>query len=81
MAGERGLYETLWSLTYYWVLLLLVLQLHTVHSYTWRQTARVGMVIIFGVFVLSGATVMFGILGAEALRAVGDVIYDIVRLF
>lgn len=81
MAGERGLYETLWSLTYYWVLLLLILQLRIVHSYSWRQTARVGMVIIFGVVVLSGATVMFGILGAEALRAVGDVVYDIVRLF
>ena len=80
MAGERGLYETLWSLTYYWVLLLLILQLHTVHNYTWRQTLRVGMVIIFGVVVLSGATVMFGILGAEALKAVGDLVYDIIRL-
>jgi hypothetical protein len=80
MAGERGLYETLWSLTYYWVLLLLILQLRTVHHYTWRQTLRVGTVIIFGVVVLSGATVMFGILGAEALKAVGDVVYDIIRL-
>ena len=80
MAGERGLYETLWSLTYYWVLWLLILQLRTVHNYTWRQTLSVGMVIIFGVVVLSGSTVLFGILGAEALKAVGDVVYDIIRL-
>lgn len=78
-ANERGLYETLWSLVYYWVLILLVLQLRTVHNYSIRRTVSVGLVSVFGVVVLGGGIVTLGILSGELIGFVGDVLYDIVR--
>ena len=77
---ERGLYETLWSLVYYWVLILLVVQIRTVHDYTMGTTIRVGLIIVFGMAVLSGSIVLVGLLVGEAASFVAEAIYEIIRI-
>ena len=77
---ERGLYETLWSLVYYWVLLLLVLQVQVVHNYSFRDTVRVGLVIVFGVAVLLGAIVLVGLLVGQTGSFLSEVVYEIFRM-
>ena len=79
-AQERGIYEILWSLLYYWVLFLLVLQIRTVHNYSTRRTFGVALVMAFGVSVLSGFIVLIGLLGSEMAGFVGELFYDVIRL-
>ena len=77
---ERGLYETLWSLVYYWVLLLVVLQVQVVHNYSFRDTVRVGLVIVFGVAVLTGAIMLVGLLVGQTGSFLSVVVYEMFRI-
>ena len=79
-AQERGLYEFLWSLVYLWVLLLLLLEIRTVHDYLAGRTVGVGLVMVFGLLVLSGSILAVGLLSNEVVNFVGEVLYEIVRI-
>ena len=79
-AQERGLYELLWSLVYLWVLLLLLLEIRTVHDYLVGRTAGVGLVMVFGLLVLSGSILAVGLLSNEVVNFAGEVLYEIFRI-
>jgi sugar lactone lactonase YvrE len=79
-AQERGLYEILWSLVYLWVLLLLLLEIRTVHDYLAGRTVGVGLVMVFGLLVLSGSILAVGLLSNEVINFAGEVLYEIVRI-
>ncbi len=79
-AQERGLYESLWSLVYLWVLLLLLIEIRTVHDYLARRTVGVGLVMVFGLLVLSGSILAVGLLSNEVVNFAGEVLYEIVRI-
>ena len=79
-AQERGLYEILWSLVYLWVLLLLLLEIRTVHDYLAGRTVGVGLVMVFGLLVLSGSILAVGLLSNEVVNFAGEVLYEIVRI-
>ena len=79
-ARERGLYESLWSVVFYWVLILLVMQLSVVHNYSGGRTVRVGAVAVFGMAVLGGFIGLVLLLG-RAVASVGwEIGYEFVRI-
>ena len=44
---ERGMYEALWSLLYFWIGVLLIVQIRTVHNYPIGRTLGVGVLKLF----------------------------------
>ena len=77
---ERGFYEALWSITYYWVLLLLVVQVRTIHNYPLGRTFGVGILKVFGMIILAGALVLVGLLSVELIGFLGEVGLEILRM-
>ena len=80
-AQERGLYETLWGIVFYWVLLLLVLQVYSVHNFAALQTLGVGMGMTFGMAVLAAAILLVGLLGGEVFTFLGELLYEGILIF
>ena len=79
-ARERGLYESLWSVVFYWILFLLVIQLSTVHNYSGGRTVRVGALAVFGMAVLGGFIGLVVLLG-RAVASVGwEIGYELLRI-
>ncbi len=79
-ARERGFYESLWSVVFYWILLLLVIQLSTVHNYSGGRTVRVGALAVFGMAVLGGFIGLVVLLG-RAVASVGwEIGYELLRI-
>ena len=78
---ERGLYESLWSVVYYWVLILLVVEIRVVHDYTVKRTLSVGAVMVFGVSVLAAGIVLVGLLSGQELSFLGEIGYEILQMF
>ena len=77
---ERGLYETLWSIVFYWVLILLVIEVAVVHKYSAARTVGVGVVMSFGLMILGGAIVLVVLLVQKAAGFVWEVIYETLRI-
>ncbi len=77
---ERGFYEVLWSVTYYWVLLLLVVQMRVIHNYPLGRTFGVGVLKVFGMLILAGALVLVGLLSVELIGFLGEVGLEILRM-
>ena len=73
--------ETLWAIVFYWVLILLVLEVRTVHDYSTRRTFTVGAVMVFGVLALSAGIVLVGLLTTQEGAFLGEVGYAILRMF
>lgn len=79
-ARERGLYESLWSVVFYWVLILLVMQLSTVHNYSGGRTVRVGVLAVFGMAVLGGFIGLVVLLGRAVASVAWEIGYEILRI-
>ena len=77
---ERGLYEALWSLLYFWILILLVVQVRTIHNYPLGRTFGVGILKVFGMLILAGALVLVGLLSVELIGFLGEVGLEILRI-
>ena len=75
-AQERGLYETLWGLVFYWVLFLLVLQVLSVHDFPLLRTLGVGMGMSFGMLILAAAILLVFLLGGEVASFLGELLYE-----
>ena len=77
---ERGMYEALWSLLYFWILVLLIVQIRTVHNYPMGRTLGVGVLKLFGMLILAGALVLVGLLSVELIGFLGEVALEILRI-
>ena len=77
---ERGLYEALWSIVYYWTLILLLLQIRTVHNYTGRKTLGVAGLMVFGVAVLGGTMALVWLLSTRVFGFLGEVVYELIQI-
>ena len=75
-----GLYESLWSVVFYWVLILLVMQLSTVHNYSGGRTVRVGVLAVFGMAVLGGFIGLVVLLGRAVASVAWEIGYEILRI-
>ena len=77
---ERGFYEALWSMLYFWVLILLVVQVHVIHNYPLGKTFGIGILKVFGMMILAGALVLVGLLSVELIGFLGEVGIEILRI-
>ena len=77
---ERGFYEAFWSILYFWILILLVIQVRTVHNYPLGRTFGVGVLKVFGMLILAGALVLVGLLSVELIGFLGEVGLEILRI-
>jgi hypothetical protein len=77
---ERGFYEALWSLLYVWILILLVVQVRTIHNYPMGRTFGVGVLKVFGMMILAGALVLVALLSVELIGFLGEVGIEILRI-
>ena len=77
---ERGFYEAFWSILYFWILILLVVQIRTVHNYPLGRTLGVGVLKVFGMLILAGALVLVGLLSVELIGFAGEVALEILRI-
>lgn len=80
-AQERGLYETLWGIVFYWVLLLLMLQVFSVHNFPALRTLGVGAGMTFGTAILAAAILLAGLLGGEVVTFLGELLYEGILIF
>ena len=77
---ERGFYEAFWSILYFWILILLVVQIRTVHNYPLGRTFGVGILKVFGMLILAGALILVGLLSVELIGFLGEVGLEILRI-
>ena len=77
---ERGFYEAIWSLLYFWILILLVVQIRAVHNYPLGRTFGVGVLKVFGMMILAGALILVGLLTVELISFAGEIALEILRI-